>query len=308
MPTARLKPVPRTTALPQSPQPEEAANSPFLGRLQKLQRRMPWPLPALLNWGLAWGMFALAGALGLPTLDAFLAGCLPTTALALLAGSAWRRAILALGFPLSVALQALLHGLSLPATSAIQGLDPHLSSGIAGSLPAWAWLLPVGLLALAYPVRAWRDAPFFPTPADALDGLEAIAPIDPGARVLDAGCGLGHGLSALRHVYPQARLDGIEWSWPLAWLARLRSPWARISRGDMWEHSWSDYQVVYLFQRPESMPHAARKAAAEMRPGSWLVSLEFKVPGLRLQAVVQREDHRPVWIYAVGRETRPLRR
>jgi hypothetical protein len=304
MPTARLKPVPRSTALPRPPQSEEAANSPFRGRLQQLQRRLPWPLPALLNWSLAWGLFTLAGATGLPAVDAFLIGCLPTTALALLAESAWRRAILALGFPLSMALQTWLHGTVLWADPALQGLEPIASAGLAGSLPAWAWLLPVGLLALAYPVRAWRDAPFFPTPVDALEGLQALAPIDPGARVLDAGCGLGHGLNALRRVFPQARLEGIEWSWPLTWAARLRAPWARISRGDMWERSWSDCQMVYLFQRPESMPHAARKAAAEMRPGSWLVSLEFKAPGLRLHAVVQREGHRPVWIYAVGREAK----
>ena len=76
----------------------------------------------------------------------------------------------------------------------------------------------------------------------------------------------------------------------------------------MWAADWSRFDMVYLFQRPESMPHAARKAAAEMRPGSWLVSLEFKAPGLRLHAVVQREGQRPVWIYAVGREARPLRR
>ena len=66
-----------------------------------------------------------------------------------------------------------------------------------------------------------------------------------------------------------------------------------------------------MFERPLDPGYAeaaARKAAAEMRPGSWLVSLEFKAPGLRLHAVVQREGQRPVWIYAVGREARPLRR
>ncbi|HQX07900.1 MAG TPA: methyltransferase type 12, partial [Zoogloea sp.] len=63
---------------------------------------------------------------------------------------------------------------------------------------------------------------------------------------------------------------------------------------------WSGYALVYVFQRPESMAHAAAKARHEMRPGSWLVSLEFKAPGLRLHAVLQREDARPVWVYAIG--------
>ena len=77
-----------------------------------------------------------------------------------------------------------------------------------------------------------------------------------GCRVLDAGCGLGHGLQALRHAYPKAQFYGIEWSATLRWLCALRLPWARISRGDIWLADWSGYQMVYLFQRPESMARA----------------------------------------------------
>jgi hypothetical protein len=48
--------------------------------------------------------------------------------------------LIAAGFPLSLAL-----------------------TGAAG-LPAWAWLVPLALLLLVYPLNAWRDAPLFPTP------------------------------------------------------------------------------------------------------------------------------------------------
>jgi hypothetical protein len=75
-------------------------------------------------------------------------------------------------------------------------------------------------------------------------------------------------------------LDGIEWSWPLRVACALRCPWARVRRADMWKTDWSGYQMVYLFQRPESMARAAAKAQAEMAPGTWLVSLEFAVPGV----------------------------
>ena len=46
----------------------------------------------------------------------------------------------------------------------------------------------------------------------------------PGAHVLDAGCGLGHGLQALRRAYPQAQLHGMEWSWPLRLLCGVVCP------------------------------------------------------------------------------------
>jgi SAM-dependent methyltransferase len=189
----------------------------------------------------------------------------------------WRRVIVAGGFPLSL-----------------------VASGAGGVLPAWAWLVPLGALALAYPVTAWRDAPVFPTPRGALAGLADHVALAPGASVLDAGCGLGHGLRALRAALPGARLAGVEWSWPLAIAARLACPWARVSRGDMWRGSWAGHDLVYLFQRPESMARALAKADAQMRPGSWLVSLEFEAPDRRPRAILRLAGGRPVWVYQVG--------
>ena len=70
---------------------------------------------------------------------------------------------------------------------------------------------------------------------------------------------------------------------PLA--ARLRCPYARVRRADLWRGRWSGYDLVYLFQRPESMPRALAKACAEMARGSWVVSLEFEAAGWQPQQV-----------------------
>ncbi|HEX7687459.1 MAG TPA: class I SAM-dependent methyltransferase, partial [Burkholderiaceae bacterium] len=108
-------------------------------------------------------------------------------------------------------------------------------------------------------------------------------------------------LRALRAVWPQARLEGIEWSWPLALAARLRCPWAGVRRGDMWRPgAWSGCALVYLFQRPESMARAIAKAEAELPSGAWLASLEFEVAGRRPHAVLRPAGGKPVWIYRVG--------
>jgi SAM-dependent methyltransferase len=244
-------------------------------------RKLPWPLPALLCWALAWGHWLGMQSLGTGVGVSFASAALIGSALALLAASRWRRLMIAAGFPLSFAL-----------------------SGLASGWSAVWWLLPLGLLAVAYPVRAWSDAPLFPTGATALDGLDELIDLPTNARVLDAGCGLGHGLQALRRVWPTVRLDGIEWSRPWRLIAALRCPWARIRQGDMWTQSWADHDLVYLFQRPESMPRAVEKARREMRPGTWLVSLEFEAKGLRPHARLQHAGQRPVWIYAI-REARP---
>ena len=235
-----------------------------------------WPLPALAAWALVWLLWRLAVEAGLPAPAATAAATLAGVLAARGAATRTRVLVVALGFPLSLALV-----------------------GLAASGPAWLWLLPAGALALAYPMSTWRDAPLFPTPAAALAELPQAAPLPARARVLDAGCGLGHGLAALRHAYPTARFDGVERSAPFAWLARLRQPWARIVRGDMWAHDWSGYALVYLFQRPETLPRALAKAQREMTGGGWLASLEFEAAGVTSVARLRTPDGRPLWLYRI---------
>ena len=244
--------------------------------------RLRWPLPALLAWGLAWLAFWGLPRLGLSGMAALGWACAAGVGFSLWGDTWWRRAMVGLGFPLSLALSG------------------------AATLPAWAWLLPLALLLLIYPLNAWRDAPLFPTPAHALRDLAAQAPLPKGALVLDAGCGLGDGLKALREAYPQAQLQGLEFSWPLTALCALRCPWARVRRGDIWRADWQAYGLVYLFQRPESMPRAVAKAQAQLKPGCWLVSLEFEATALQPQAVLQAPDGRPVWAYQMPFQARAV--
>ncbi len=233
-----------------------------------------WPLPALGAWAACWAVFFAVAGLGGSVLLATSLGAAVGTAASVLGHTRWRRVFIALGFPLSL-----------------------VASGLAGAVPAWGWLLPLALLALVYPVNAWCDAPVFPTPAGALDGLPRLVRLADGARVLDAGCGLGDGLRELRREFPRARLDGLEWSWPLRWLCAWRRRDARVRRGDIWSADWSGYDLVYVFQRPESMAGALAKARRELRPGAWLASLEFAVPQVEATAVLGGDGARPVWLY-----------
>lgn len=235
-------------------------------------RRWPWPLPALSVWALAWllclglqQVLPLAVAAGLAWGASLLASLWGRTW--------WRRGMIAAGFPLSFAALA------------------------ASSLPAWGWLLLLGGLLLVYPLNAWRDAPIFPTPAGALQGMAAQLVLPPGAQILDAGCGLGAGLRALRQAWPQAQIHGVEQSWVLRWACALRCPWAKVRQGNMWVADWGRYHLVYLFQRPESMSRAAVKSMAEMPAGAWLVSLNFPLPDTPPTLSASLPDGRAVYAY-----------
>ncbi len=247
---------------------------PAAPRLPRVRLRLVWPLPALAAWAGCWALFAGLVALALPPAAAVLAASFAGVTAALAGSTRWRRVFIGTGFPLSFA-----------------------ASGLAGAVPAWAWLLPLALLVLLYPVHAWGDAPMFPTPAGALQGLAARVPLRPGALILDAGCGLGDGLRELHRAYPEARLLGLEWSWPLRLAGALRAPFATVRRADIWAADWSGCDMVYLFQRPESMPRAVEKAAAELKPGAWLASLEFESAALAPTVVHRCPDGRPVWLY-----------
>jgi SAM-dependent methyltransferase len=233
-----------------------------------------WPLTALAAWIAAWtSHLALLPTLG--PLAPVLASALAAGAALALATSPWRRAIVALGFPLS-----------LLAT---------------GAVSAWLWLLPLGVLALVYPVGAWRDAPLFPTPPRALEGLGDALPLPPGARVLDAGCGTGDALAALARAYPAAVLEGVERSAPVALAARLRLRGrATVRRGDLWASDWTGVDLVYAFQRPESMARLAHKAARELAPDALFASLEFPVEGVAPLRTLRNPGEKPLHVYRAG--------
>ncbi|MCV2355002.1 class I SAM-dependent methyltransferase [Paucibacter sp. B2R-40] len=233
-----------------------------------------WPLPALLSWGAAWASFMGLMASGLALGPAMVASALVGAGLALLHQARWRRLIVALGFPLSM-----------------------LVVLRSAALPAWGWLLPLGLLALAYPRRTWSDAPWFPTPRGALAALGELAPLPVNSAILDVGCGLGDGLRELHQVYPHAHIEGIEWSRLLARLAAWRCPWAKIQRGDMWTQDWARFALVYVFQRPETMDRVWVKACREMRPTAYLVSLDFEIGGQIPLATLPLSRGHSLWLY-----------
>lgn len=239
----------------------------------------PWPLPAVAAWAACWAVFAALSRLVGAPLAAIGAGLLGLL-MARAAPTPWRRRIVAGGFPLAVLL--------------VNG---------PASIPLWIWPAALAAAWLLYPRRAWRDAPLYPTPAGALRSLAARLPGPPPARMLDAGSGAGHGLRALHEAWPQARIDGVEWSWPLVLWSRATCRFAHVRRGDLWSTSWSGCDLVYLFQRPESMARAWAKAGREMAPGSWLVSLEFGLPDRPADLQLASPCGRPVHAWRVGAQS-----
>jgi len=139
---------------------------------------------ALGVWGAAWYVYIFLVELGMHSSVAMLFSTFVGVSAAAMGWhrgiSQARAAALAMGFPVSFWLLGM------------------------GTIPSWVWLLPLVLIVWIYPMRAWRDAPVFPTPLNALRDVPRYAILPAQAKILDAGCGAGDGLKALRVAYVNA--------------------------------------------------------------------------------------------------------
>jgi hypothetical protein len=233
---------------------------------------MVWPLPALLTWLAAWALLLGLRSAGLPPAIAFVLVTLATAWPAWRLSHRWRRLIVLAGFPCP----------SWPWCKAACRPGP--------GWPRWpccccSTRCAAGATRRCFPPRP-RPWTAWPPPRRCPPAPGCWKP----AAAWATAC-------ALHRAYPDARLTGLEWSAPLATLCRLRCRFAQVRRGDIWTEDWSGYQMVYLFQRPESMPRAVAKARRELKPGAWLVSLEFEATELSPVAQLETVAGKPVWLY-----------
>ena len=116
-----------------------------------------------------------------------------------------------------------------------------------------------------------------------LRGLEAhAAPAGWRPCVLDAGCGLGDGLKALRAAYPRraAARAGMELAAGL--LCRLRCLLGQgAPRRYLGRRTGVPMRWCICSSARKAWPAWPRRPAPEMVPGNWLVSLAFELPGVR---------------------------
>jgi hypothetical protein len=258
--------------------PELAQSMHFIG----------WPASALLTWYVLWQASFWVWRTSQSLLMTLLAMSVLSLMLVRLnpwAKTGWRAVFLVMGVPIATLVT------------------------YQFTLSVWVWLVACGVLLAMYPLRYWHDAPWFPTPSNALDGLANQLSLAHNSRILEAGCGTGDGMLALRMQYPHAHIVGVEVSRLLAFIARLRCRWLwrktlggeqsapwQIIVTDLWRHDWRDYELVYVFQRPETMIKVQHKAQQELRSGAWLVSLSFPLPNRQPQHTFQSGRY-TIWCY-----------
>jgi cyclopropane fatty-acyl-phospholipid synthase-like methyltransferase len=125
------------------------------------------------------------------------------------------------------------------------------------------------------------QVPYYPSGRRVWEEVARQLPLDRPLRIVDIGSGLGGLVLDLARRRPDCDASGIELA-PLPWLAsRLRAlatrSRARFLLGDYDKLNFGDFDVVFAYLSPAAMGSLWRKADAEMRPGSMLLSYEFVI-------------------------------
>jgi SAM-dependent methyltransferase len=187
-----------------------------------------------------------------------------------------------------------IHLVFLPLVVLAQGLGVH---------PGW-YLAAFTLLVLVYWTSFRTQVPLYLSNRATAAAIASLLPPRP-ARALDIGAGTGTLLRPLAQARPDCRFTGIELA-PATWLLgrTLGRGLANLEwhRGDLFAHDWQRYDLVYAFLSPVPMAEVWRKASAELRPGSVLVSNSFPVPEREPDRVVDVGDRRAtrLYIYRIG--------
>ncbi len=228
------------------------------------------------------------------------AACLPLTY-----GLVWL--LLRAGLDIDYAAAALIQGILACGLSlwrrlaswwlAIQLLFPlALLGGLGLQLPSWLFLSLFLVFLLVYWSTFRTQVPYYPSGLRAWNAVANLLPPRP-INFIDIGSGLGGLVLDLAARRPDSQFSGIELA-PLPWLySRLRTvnkSNATFIRGDYDKLDFADFDVVFAYLSPAVMTALYKKAAAEMRPGSLLLSYEFSIATKAADLTIQPEGGGPL--------------
>ena len=158
---------------------------------------------------------------------------------------------------------------------------PALLAALALHLPPVLFLALFLLLLGLYWSTFRTQVPYYPSSRPVWEAVRQLLPAGRPVRVVDIGSGLGGFVLYLARLRPDAEVVGIELA-PLPGLAswlrgKLGGSQGRFLRGDYEALDFGHFDLVFAYLSPAAMSALWRKAAAEMRAGSALVSYEFAI-------------------------------
>jgi len=150
-------------------------------------------------------------------------------------------------------------------------------------------------------------APFVQTPLEVAKKMLELAQVRPGESLYDLGCGDGR-LIILAAKDIGAKSTGIELREDL--VERARTEIKRLNlegkvnviQGNFFDVTISDANVVTLYLTSSANERLRPKLEAELKPGSRVISHDFKVPGWKPSAVYDELLGHTIYTYRIGEQ------
>ncbi len=144
-------------------------------------------------------------------------------------------------------------------------------------------------------------APYVRSKKVKIEEMMALARLMPGESAVDLGSGDGSVVIAASRTGASA--VGVEMNPMLVWYSRMRlrharpamAGRARIMRGNFYNFSLRDMDVVFLYLWPSTVARLREKMERELKPGSRVISNAFPISGW----TPTREDQ-GVFLYQIG--------
>ncbi len=148
------------------------------------------------------------------------------------------------------------------------------------------------LLVASAVVHMWFLVPYVPSSSRVVKKMIAAAELKRGERVVDLGCGDGRLLLCAERT-AHTHGTGFELAPLVYFLARLRKFIARAHYAVHFKNLFSadlhDADVIFCYLIPEIMPRLVAKITKECKKGTRVISNTFKIPGLPVSRIIERD-------------------
>lgn len=140
-----------------------------------------------------------------------------------------------------------------------------------------------------------------PSSRKAREAIASLIPISQG-NICDLGSGWGSLVGPLARKYPHIEWRGYEISplpWAISCLVNFVKKNVGIKREDFFSAPLNESDGVICFLYPKAMHRLKEKFEKELRPGTFVISNAFSIPGWKPTRVIELDDfwHSKVYLY-----------
>ncbi|MCE2982569.1 MAG: class I SAM-dependent methyltransferase [Parachlamydia sp.] len=143
-----------------------------------------------------------------------------------------------------------------------------------------------------------------PTSPKVRRALALLLPQDIEGAIKELGSGWGHLAFWLALRYPNTRIDAYEIS-PLPYMVSkallwgLSFPHLKFHRKDFFKIDLSDSRLLICYLYPGAMERLKEKFEKELKPGTWVLTHTFSIPGWKPLKIAYADDlyRTPVYLY-----------